>query len=89
MLGGGIGGAEEQRKFRDRVEWARGVVFGDERRPRPILLSEDILDKFSLGKSASTALNERKRWRRQIFRARHEGQRTRNGYLQITCTDLI
>ena len=35
-----------------------------------------------------------KRWRRQIFRARHEGRRLRaivdgNDYLQITCTDLI
>jgi len=31
MLEGGSGSAEGQRKFRDRVEWARSVVFGDER----------------------------------------------------------
>ncbi|KAF8190796.1 prephenate dehydrogenase [Pholiota molesta] len=53
MLEGGNGGAEEQRRFRERVEWARKVVFGDEnsaeRRRRPILLSEDVLDRFSLG----------------------------------------
>jgi prephenate dehydrogenase (NADP+) len=58
MLEGGSGGAEEQRKFRDRVEWARGVVFGDERRRRPIPLSEDSLDKFSLGQLATSPLNE-------------------------------
>jgi len=63
MLEGGSGGAEEQQKFRDRVEWARGVVFGDERRRRPILLSEDILDKFSLGQLASTPVNETERGR--------------------------
>lgn len=59
MLEGVNGGDEEKRKFKDRVEWARRVVFGDllddsgedgQRRRRPILLSEDILDRFSLGK---------------------------------------
>jgi prephenate dehydrogenase (NADP+) len=63
MLEGGSGGAEEQQKFRDRVEWARGVVFGDERRRPPILLSEDILDKFSLGQLVSTPLGETERGR--------------------------
>jgi prephenate dehydrogenase (NADP+) len=60
MLEGGNGGDEEKRKFKERVEWARQAVFGDvldngvevggQRRRRPILLSEDILDRFSLGK---------------------------------------
>ncbi|KAF9474430.1 NAD(P)-binding protein [Pholiota conissans] len=53
MLEAGNGGAEERRRFRERVEWAKRVVFGDEnsaeRHRRPILLSEDILDRFSLG----------------------------------------
>ena len=66
MLEGGSGGAEEQQIFRDRVEWARGVVFGDEQRRRPILLSEDILDKFSLGKLASSPLCETERGRGAI-----------------------
>ncbi|KAF8911912.1 Prephenate dehydrogenase [Mucidula mucida] len=46
-----------ERKLRDRVEWGRKIVFGDEdsdqRRRRPILLSEDILDRFSLGQLPS------------------------------------
>ena len=60
MLEGGNGGDEEKRKFKKRVEWARQVVFGDmldrteeacgKKNVRPILLSEDILDRFSLGK---------------------------------------
>jgi prephenate dehydrogenase (NADP+) len=59
MLEGGNGGDEEKRKFKERVEWARQAVFGDVldngvevggQRRRPILLSEDILDRFSLGK---------------------------------------
>jgi prephenate dehydrogenase (NADP+) len=64
MLEAGTGGDEEKRKFKERVEWAKQVVFGDmlgnsgqdngqvsrQRKMRPILLSEDILDRFSLGK---------------------------------------
>ncbi|KAF9473252.1 hypothetical protein BDN70DRAFT_886043 [Pholiota conissans] len=53
MLEAGNGGAEERRRFRERVEWAKRVVFGDEsntERRRPILLSEDVLDRFSLGR---------------------------------------
>ena len=53
MLEGGNGGEDERRRFRERVEWGRAVVFGDENSPerqrRPILLSEDVLDRFSLG----------------------------------------
>jgi prephenate dehydrogenase (NADP+) len=61
MIEGGSGGSEEQRKFRERVEWARRVVFGNESKRRPILLSEDILDKFSLGKPAVTPSTETER----------------------------
>lgn len=57
MLEGGNGGEDERRRFRERVEWGRNIVFGDEnsleRRRRPILLSEDVLDRFSLGKPSS------------------------------------
>src|SRR6266540_954722 len=65
MLEGGTGGDEEKRKFKERVEWARQVVFGDmldgggadnaKKRRRPILLSEDVLDRFSLGKRSESA----------------------------------
>ncbi|PPQ85426.1 hypothetical protein CVT25_006318 [Psilocybe cyanescens] len=61
MLEGGNGGEEAKRRFRERVEWARDMVFGGVvrdssdgsggRRRRPILLSEDVLDRFSLGKT--------------------------------------
>lgn len=59
------GGEEEGRKvFRERVMWARSVVFGDgageedgsakgkkkKRGRKPILLSADVLDRFSLAK---------------------------------------
>lgn len=45
---------ERERKLRDRVEWGRKIVFGDEvnrgkEQRRPILLSEAVLDRFSLG----------------------------------------
>ncbi|KAJ3724839.1 prephenate dehydrogenase [Lentinula raphanica] len=46
--------SERESKLRQRLEWARAVVFGDPSKTRnrkPILLSEDILDKFSLGRS--------------------------------------
>ncbi|KAJ7142070.1 hypothetical protein C8R43DRAFT_1016224 [Mycena crocata] len=44
--------------FRERVMWARDIVFGDsttaaEKRP-PILLSEDVLDRFSLGHASTS-----------------------------------
>lgn len=54
--GGRDGRGEEGRyKFRERVEWAGKKVFGGGEGPKgkgrvPILLSEEILDKFSLGK---------------------------------------
>ncbi|KAJ3999656.1 prephenate dehydrogenase [Lentinula boryana] len=47
-------GTERESKLRQRIEWAQGVVFGDPSKTRnrkPILLSEDVLDKFSLGRS--------------------------------------
>ncbi|KAK0191362.1 hypothetical protein F5146DRAFT_930180 [Armillaria mellea] len=55
---GGESAAERERKLRDRVEWGRRIVFGDvgngegaqKKRRRPILLSEALLDRFSLGK---------------------------------------
>ncbi|KAK2459261.1 hypothetical protein APHAL10511_008738 [Amanita phalloides] len=63
MLAGGNGREEDRRAFQERVEWCRDVVFGDavstdsnhgsnpkrKKKRRPILLSEDVLDKFSLG----------------------------------------
>ncbi|KAI3604591.1 prephenate dehydrogenase [Moniliophthora roreri] len=46
----GNGDAERERKLRQRVDWARETVFGDSPKNRnPILLSQDILDRFSLG----------------------------------------
>lgn len=49
--------SERELKLRQRIEWAQGVVFGDPAKMmrKPILLSEDILDKFSLGMGRSTA----------------------------------
>jgi prephenate dehydrogenase (NADP+) len=54
MLAGGNGTEDDRRAFRTRVEWGREVVFFGadsrrRRRRRPILLSEDVLDRFSLG----------------------------------------
>ncbi|PFH53255.1 hypothetical protein AMATHDRAFT_54967 [Amanita thiersii Skay4041] len=58
MLAGGNGTDEDKRAFRQRVEWGRQIVFGDrvlsdseKAKRRPILLSEDVLDRFSLGKA--------------------------------------
>ena len=57
MLEGGSGGDDEKRRLEERVEWGRQIVFGDagankeKTRRRPILLSEDVLDRFSLGKT--------------------------------------
>ncbi|KAJ7112434.1 hypothetical protein C8R43DRAFT_1091499 [Mycena crocata] len=59
MLQGGAEGGEK--RFRERVEWARHVVFGEDEKDgtekrTPILLSEDVLDRFSLGRTpASTS----------------------------------
>ncbi|KAF9005257.1 prephenate dehydrogenase [Cyathus striatus] len=57
MLQGGSGDEGEKRKFRERVEWGCNVVFaegdsGKTRRGRkPILLSQELLDRFSLGQT--------------------------------------
>ncbi|KAJ6606915.1 prephenate dehydrogenase [Mycena sp. CBHHK59/15] len=53
MLEGGDHGGKE--RLRERVNWARETVFGDSgkvgKKRTPILLSEDILDRFSLGRT--------------------------------------
>ncbi|KAJ7685487.1 hypothetical protein DFH06DRAFT_44565 [Mycena polygramma] len=53
MLQGGAEGGEQ--RLRERVEWARQIVFGEDdkdgKRRAPILLSEDVLDRFSLGRT--------------------------------------
>lgn len=48
---------EREKRFKERIEWARKIVFGDEddgatknKTRRPILLSQEILDQFSLGR---------------------------------------
>ncbi|KAJ8076199.1 prephenate dehydrogenase (NADP(+)) [Marasmius tenuissimus] len=48
--------AEREKKLRERIYWARQVVFGDsdgnggtKRKRRPILLSQELLDQFTLG----------------------------------------
>ena len=46
--------AEREKKLRERIYWARQAVFGDgdrrkRRTRRPILLSQELLDQFSLG----------------------------------------
>ncbi|KAF9264094.1 Prephenate dehydrogenase [Marasmius fiardii PR-910] len=43
------GHAERERKLRERIYWARQVVFGGRKGRRPILLSQELLDQFSLG----------------------------------------
>jgi prephenate dehydrogenase (NADP+) len=57
MLQGGAEGGE--RRLRERVEWARQIVFGefekDGQKRTPILLSEDVLDRFSLGRTPASA----------------------------------
>ncbi|KAJ7217217.1 hypothetical protein GGX14DRAFT_602648 [Mycena pura] len=53
MLQGGAEGGEQ--RFRERVEWARSIVFGEDGKKRtPILLSEDVLDRFSLGRTPAS-----------------------------------
>jgi len=54
MLEGGTGGDEKQLALKKRIEWAQGVVFGKERQRRPILLSQEVLDRFTLGKTAQS-----------------------------------
>ncbi|KAF8880643.1 prephenate dehydrogenase [Infundibulicybe gibba] len=59
MLDGGCGGEDSKRKLRERVEWGKEAIFrlqgGESARTKarkPILLSEDILDRFSLGRTS-------------------------------------
>ncbi|KAF9462742.1 prephenate dehydrogenase [Collybia nuda] len=62
MLAGGSGAEEELKKFRERVEWGRETVFGNglkdsnKRGRQPILLSQEVLDRFSLGKMPPSVL---------------------------------
>ncbi|KAJ6624502.1 hypothetical protein B0H10DRAFT_2006213 [Mycena sp. CBHHK59/15] len=55
LEGGGEGG---EKRFRERVEWAREIVFGEDgkdgKKRTPILLSEDVLDRFSLGRTPAS-----------------------------------
>ncbi|KAJ7085760.1 hypothetical protein B0H15DRAFT_846283 [Mycena belliarum] len=57
MLQSGAEGGEQ--RFRERVEWARDIVFGEDKtkgkKRTPILLSEDVLDRFSLGRTPASA----------------------------------
>ena len=55
MLEGGNGGDEERKAFKKRIKWAQDVVFGNEKKRRPILLSQEVLDRFTLGKSPESA----------------------------------
>ena len=55
MLEGGNGGDDEKIAFKKRIEWAQDVVFGKEKQRRPILLSQDVLDRFTLGKTPQSA----------------------------------
>ena len=54
MLEGGNGGDEKRLAFKKRIEWAQDVVFGKEKQRRPILLSQEVLDRFTLGKAAQS-----------------------------------
>ncbi|KAF7322436.1 Prephenate dehydrogenase [Mycena chlorophos] len=49
MMLGGDASPETENKFRERIEWAGRTVFGAEKTRTPILLSSDVLDRFSLG----------------------------------------
>ncbi|KAJ7510185.1 prephenate dehydrogenase [Mycena galericulata] len=57
MLQGGAEGGEQ--RFRERVQWARQIVFGEDEKDgnkrTPILLSEDVLDRFSLGRTPASS----------------------------------
>ncbi|KAJ6597245.1 Prephenate dehydrogenase [Mycena vulgaris] len=57
MLQGGAEGGEQ--RLRERVEWARQIVFGEDatdgKKRTPILLSEDVLDRFSLGRTSASS----------------------------------
>jgi prephenate dehydrogenase (NADP+) len=60
MLEGGSGeppsGQEQDRtkKLRERIQWCKSIVF-DQPRGNPILLSADILDRFSMGTAPAPA----------------------------------
>jgi prephenate dehydrogenase (NADP+) len=56
MLEGGNGGDNERKAFQKRIEWAQDIVFGKEKQRRPILLSQEVLDQFTLGKSPESGL---------------------------------
>jgi len=58
ILAGGSGKKEAEKELRRRVEWGKEVVFGDDdgeggsekkKKRRPILLSQELLDRFSIG----------------------------------------
>lgn len=54
---GGISGDDAEKKFRDRIQWARRAIFGQDpsiKARKTILLSQEVLDKFSLGKLPPT-----------------------------------
>ncbi|KAG6808412.1 hypothetical protein H0H87_012975 [Tephrocybe sp. NHM501043] len=57
MLSGGSGSVDDEVKLRKRIEWGREVVFGNrspgKKERRPILLSQEVLDRFSLGKPST------------------------------------
>ncbi|KAG6808734.1 hypothetical protein H0H92_003059 [Tricholoma furcatifolium] len=58
MLAGGSGSTEAEAELRKRIEWGRRTVFGDSSKERrPILLSEEVLDRFSLGKTTTAPLD--------------------------------
>ena len=50
---------DRTKKLRERIEWSKSIVF-DQPRKRPILLSEDILDRFSLGNRDSSTTTQRR-----------------------------
>lgn len=56
MLEGGNGGDNEKKAFQKRIEWAQDIVFGKEKQRRPILLSQEVLDQFTLRKSPESTL---------------------------------
>ena len=55
MLQGRNGGDDEKAAFKKRIEWAQDIVFGKEKQRRPILLSQEILDRFTLGKISQSS----------------------------------
>ena len=55
MLQGRNGGDDEKAVFKKRIEWAQDIVFGKEKQRRPILLSQEVLDRFTLGKMSQSS----------------------------------